>query len=568
MIHPEAVRSVPPLHPWRGGQGVRCAGVHDQRTRARPSELPDHHSSPSSQLFLLLLTLIAPAALYAQDVLSPTCQAAPAADCAITRADDHRLMGEPKQALAALKAARKIWPDDARLPLLLARAYQDTGNRVWARRTLARAAAAAPHDCQRRAWLAWQLTADADLDGARRLLHEPGCPRSAAEGARWQLLTAFVARAEGDPEAARHGVLAARDEPEIFTEDGALSRHLVAGLWPFSQAPASLKADLKLGWSQNPRIDSPDEQSSVGDPSSMGELWLRARLGAPSHRLIRPRLEVDARARGLSSDEARENSYVSGGVKPSLAWSNTHLLVALGYRFEAVLMAKGDRYDAGPLWFYQGHRGELELLVGQAVSVFAGGGRREFRELGRTRWEGDLSVGGGVPLGRRFFLLGAVAGRLHHAENPAFHRWGLTGLASLKARLFRDASLQTVLSARHDDYFDSRGRWIADDTRRDWVLKGRVEAWLPRILATQLGLSYEASRRITSVDAFEAGDHRVLLMFRWSFKGDPWAPRSIQPAGHVPLPHGMSGGGGSMSDQLRELLKQDEEAQRASSCLN
>jgi hypothetical protein len=517
--------------------------------------------------FLVLLVL-APRVVFADD----PCGETPSAACIL----DHAAMlldrGEQRAALDYLKRRRTFVADEGRFSLLAAQGYLALGNRVWARRILTQRVATQPDDCEARGWLAWVFYSDADLEGARQILDHERCPRTAPERSRWALLRGLVVKESGHPDEARSYVHLARRAGVAYAEDRVVLEHLTASLWPDREPLMEARADLRAGWTSNALLGSPiDPTAAEGDLASpVGDLALWARTGTDSLGLARPFAELEIKSLGLVSQATRELSYVSMGVRPGIAWHLGHALLRSAYRFDTVLLEGGDAYEAGPLWYHQGHRGELELELGRSLTLFGGGGRREFRIMGRSRWELDLGLGGGGALGDRVFMLGALTGRAHRAVNHGYHLFGASALTSLQVRIHGQWTLRAVVSLSYDDYPDPLSRLVfsATQERRDLQIKGRVEFWTPPFAGVRLGAAYAPSHRDSTAGHYSFTDHRVVALVRWIWRADPGRLEARTPEGHVALDYGLAESEHALGDRLQDLLRQDEEARRGSSCLD
>lgn len=506
----------------------------------------------------------------ATPAIDPCESAGLSAECIADHARQLLADVEPRAAANYLKQHRERFEESPQLLFLLVRAYLDLDNKVWARRTLTQRLDAHPDDCLARAWLVWVSAAAARFDAAREVLARSGCPKTALERTRWSLLEAFIAREEGRHEAARQHTEAGRDSEVMFPEDAALMNDLERSLWPRRGPPIRFSADLRGGWTSNPLLGSPlDPTAGEGDfNSGFGELRLWARIGTPFYDFVQPQLEVDLRGLLFGASAADELSYLTLGAAPGLAWDAGDVLVRTLYRFDAVLMAGGDAYEAGPLWFYEAHRAEVKLEVGPYLTFFVGGGWRAFRELGRTRAELDLGLGGGGEVGAGVLLLGAASARMHRATNQKYNLWGATLLVSADIPLGLGFTASVFASIAVDGYVDSKGSFSVE-ARDDSFVKGRLAVWSPRLpLSLRIGVAYEPSHRQSTSPQYTFTDHKLLVHLRMSMSWDPYRPDTQRPADHMPLEYGLGDGGAGLGDRLQELLRQDEEAQRGSSCLN
>ncbi|MBN2358248.1 MAG: hypothetical protein JXR83_02265 [Deltaproteobacteria bacterium] len=478
--------------------------------------------------------------------------------------------GQAQPAIALLKQAVAQQPDAVAPRWLLARAYLMDNNDFWALRTLSGLAELDPGDCQPALWTAWVLLKQGSLDEAREYLETAACAPATAAAARRSLLLAMVEQHAGDLEQARAHLTAARQVGRVFDEDKAVLDHLLARVEPGRTSPLTGRFDLNLGWAANARAGSPADPAATGldESSPAGQLngWLQ--LLMPDPQWVRPSLELEARSTGYSNERGQGLSYLLLGARPGLYVGSGAPSRLLAYRFDALLLAGGDRYDEGPLWFYNAHRLELELSPTPSFTVFGGGGRRLFRELGRSRIEVDAGAGGNLRPLDWMRLLAALTGRAQKADKAGYDLLGGTLLASAEFKLPADWSLRAGALASGDHYPHSAGYFdptLRDERRSDLLIKVSASGYSPFWQGLKAGLTYEFSNRLSTTSLYRYTDHRLLLKLVWNFTLDPWAPATVAPAGHVPLDHGIAAAG--FEERLQDLLRQDEAAQRSSSCV-
>ncbi|MGI5865501.1 MAG: hypothetical protein ACOX6T_26055 [Myxococcales bacterium] len=474
--------------------------------------------------------------------------------------------GEARPAIALLKQERALVAASRELTLLLARAYLAEKNEFWALRTLSAFEKAHPGDCEALSWIALTQMGQGALDDARASLARAQCPESGPLRLRRHLLEALVAVTAGDPAAAREPYAAALAQPLAFPEDARLAEHLAPIVKPSYEPPVSGRLEAQAGYTSNALAGSPTDASGSdeGVPSPMAQLLAQLRLGLPSFAFARPAIEGELRGLGYSDAAGRDFSYLLASASPGLSFGDGR--VSAAYRFEALLIAGGDRYDEGPLWFSNAHRGELEVSLPARMLAFGGAGRRVFREAGRSRWEADLGVGGNWRLSSKAGLTAALTARRHSAMKPAYDAWGGSALLSADWRLPGGASLRLGLLASGDTYPDSAGYFDPEEARRELLLKGSASGWLPVATGARAGLTYEYSRRVSTAQAYEFDDHRVLLKLAWSFDYDPSLPGETSRPGHVELDYGLEARE-AVQESVREMLRQDEAMQRSSSCI-
>jgi hypothetical protein len=476
---------------------------------------------------------------------------------------------KPAQAIPLLKAAIEQEPLAKSPRLLLARAYLDDGNDFWALRTLASAAELHPEDCNLMLWQAWIGIKQGALDQARELLQTP-CATWPPVEARRSLLLAMVEQSASAKDAAQARLDQARGARFAFPEDRHAIARMQSQLDPGFLAPFSGRFDLAMGATSNARAGSPVDPESHGNGAASLAVVAAGtmRFVSPNRSWARLSLEAEARGAGYQADAGRDLSYLLLGGRSGLLLSAWGKRALLGYRYESLLLAGGDRYEKGPLWFNDAHRGEWELELLPALTLFGGAGRRGFREIGRTRTELDGGIGGGFPIGPRMHLLAALSGRFHDAKNDAYDQRGISLLLSADVRGPRRWSGRVGLLASGDDYPRSTGYFdpaAPATARRDLVLRLSTSVFLPPLdNRIKLGLTYELAVRQSTAAPYDYTDHRVLAKLIWTFTSDPWLPHPATPVGHVPLDYGLAAG--EVAERVQDLLRQGEAAQRSTSC--
>ena len=477
--------------------------------------------------------------------------------------------GQDRQAIDLLKQAIARSSLDKSLRLLLARAYLDDGNDFWAIRTLNAAAEAFPDDCTIALWQAWIQIRQGELERAREEL-STACTAWAPDQARRALLSAMLEKQAGAPLAAQANLDQAAAERFAYPEDRAAISRLRTTVDPGFIPPLSGRLDLAAGFTGNALAGSPVDPTTQGNSTSSPMLAASAfvRLASPHRSWIRPAVDVEARGLGFSADVGRDLSYMMLDARPEIIVGGAGPRMTLAYRYESLLLAGGDRYGKGPIWFFDAHRGEWELEILRVLTFFGGAGRRTFREQGRTRFELDGGVGSGLPVGSRVHLVAALTGRYHDASNDAWDLYGASLLTSAEVRLPRRWSLRAGMLASADRYPRSAGYFDAaapTKARHDLLFKISASAFAPPLAdGVKLGVTYEFSRRDSSATPYSYDDHRILARAIWSFAIDPWLPHAATPVGHVPLDYGLADA--EAGERVQDLLRQDEAAQRSSSC--
>ena len=403
------------------------------------------------------------------------------------------------------------------------------------------------------------------LDQARTLL-DGACSHWQPEKARRALLLAMLEQQAGSQAEAQARLDEARAADLVYPEDRAAISQLQDELGPGYLPPVSGRVDLNLGWAANARAGSPTEPTDAGkgasSPVGQAAVWLRFVM--PGRSWVRPSLEAETRALGYSSAAGRDFSYLMLGGRPGVLLGRGNRRVLLAYHYESLLLAGGDPFQKGPFWFYDSHRGELEIEVLSGLTVFGGVGKRDFREMGRSRLEADGGVGGAFEVGSRLHLLGALNGRFHDAKNDAYDLRGASLLISAEVRLPRRWSVRAGLLGS-DDFYPRSAGYFGSRERRDLLLKLSASAFLPPLRdQLKLGFTYEFSDRDSTVQSYAYTDHRLLAKLIWTFTADPWLPAAVSPSDHVAIDYGLHNE--ELAERVQDLLRQDEAVQRSSSC--
>jgi hypothetical protein len=454
-----------------------------------------------------------------------------------------------------------------------AAAYEEKGNRVWARRTLTEYLAANEGDCEVRAHLAAAMLRGADYRAAKSLLARAGCPVTPTERTRWLLLEAMAEEQAGNQVQAADLLDKAESGEVVYSEDEPLFPWLSRRLRPLRTPPLEIRLKLGGGWSSNPLLGAPmDPQASEKDYASAvteGDLW--GRMATPHFGAARLYLEGLTRYQYFFSDPAGDLSYVGWGVKPGVELEWLDVAVRAAYHFDSLLIAASDPHHESGHWFFEAHRGEVELDVSLGMTFFLGGGRRLFSTMGRTRWELDGGIGGTFHLGKGVHLLGAATGRRYWATTPAHNLTGYNLLLALSIPLFRRFQLRGSASSGMSWYPDSAGAlaFHSPEARRDIQVRGRLGIWTsPLIGKLSMGATYEPVRRWSTAKLYEFTDHTLMLMVGWRGSADPWLPAPTSSGlDRSAVNYGIAGDTGFGNERLQDLLRQDEEAQRGSSCL-
>jgi hypothetical protein len=515
-----------------------------------------------SSLFVLLV----PAAL-AGEAADP-CAAACGADSACLAAQVACSFGrgEARAAVDRCKAARDMRPDDPDLGLLLAWAYLESGNRVWASRTLLAEVEAHPEDPRARAWAAWVVLEDGDLARARLLLDEAPALPPGPDAGRVALLRASLARLADQPEAALGAVDEAFVAPHLFQDRGEpISLRLEASGGGTTNAIESAPQDVGSG---EAGVRNPIAPVAALDGVLRYEPWTSPRL--------RPLAETRLKGFSPLTDEAEGYGYLSGGVRlggeagpaegrRTRLFYSGELMGLRGDRDQGEIDAGLPAVEGGLLM--EAHRGELEVDLSPQVQLFAGAGRRVYRDLVRTRWE--LDGGGAVvlPLSGGWNLTGIAAGRYQRARHPGWDSWGLTGLARLRVPLPAEGMVLLRTMVLWDDWPRFGEYEPAVQGRHDLSMKAEIGPWTRDLGGWRFGLTYAIAHRASTLEDYDYTEHRALIEARWQRAWNPRLPKVAARDGFdLPLDWGLDSGGDQGLDRVQDLLRQEDSARRGSSC--
>jgi hypothetical protein len=457
-------------------------------------------------------------------------------------------------------------PTAAHQARALALDYLEQGNRLWATRVLLEQLESDPTDLETFTWAVWLLLVDGDLDRARSLLDWAGFPDAGPLRGRLELLEIVFTRLSGEPEdAALYLQEFEAFRYELYPEDIALYDDLRADLLGRSGDPLSARMLFAGGYTSNAVQSAPQDAGAGLEDAGAGvlsaDLVLRWEPWASTW--VRPLGEARVKAFTPLSEGTRGLGYVdlagrAGGEIGEAGGFRVRLL----YSYEQL----GIR-DKG--WYMAAHRGEIEVDLLPGVQLFAGGGRRIYEHLPRTRIEVDGGMAAATPLGGGWHLTGIVAGRVQRATHEAFDDRGLTGLVRLRVPLPAGAMIKLRVLGSVDVYPDSEEYY--GEQRRDGMIRAEVGPWTPPLWGWRVGGTYGLAHRGSSVetftDDFTYTDHRVLLQVRWEGGFDARRPRRAHPGRrHQVLPWGLAGDAGL--DRVQDLLRQEDAARRGSQCVD
>lgn len=474
-----------------------------------------------------------------------------------------------KQSIKRLKKLLDTDPDNRALVLLLATAYAANGNEYWALNVLYSFLENHPNDCEVKSFAIWHQLIQGNIDTAKELLEQTGCPTDKTMETRWQLLSQYLLFLESPTKIEIKAMSVA------YPEDREMWDMLWNSRAHGREIPIELRVAMEGGYTTNGQAGSPLESVARQQDSAIGSMELQGRLIIPTRRWARPAMDVASRFHGLSASPLQQYSYTDLSIKPGIILGrNTQLKVA--YKGNLLLMAmKGQKK------FYESHRLELEIRMNQGVMFFAGTGKRFFKQNGRTRNELDGGIAATKRLNNWLFLMAAVHGKYYNAVGKPYDQISVGLILTSQIRLPASMSFRSGVSVTHDNYLNSGGNLgsIAFGTthkRKDFTVRSFGELWSPSLSNFKAGIRYELNHRDSSAD-LESGsfdydylEHKFLFKLSVSRKIHPAAPRLTRTNDHVPLNYGIDkndNAADNTSEEIAEILRQDEAARAASSCV-
>jgi hypothetical protein len=170
----------------------------------------------------------------------------------------------------------------------------------------------------------------------------------------------------------------------------------------------------------------------------------------------------------------------------------------------------------------------------------------------------------------RIGLLLGLSARWHAARAEAYDLVGSTVLVQLDIALGHRIKLKQGVLVSGDIYPHSEGYFPSAGSQDRYEILPRATtgvAW-PTGSALQGALEYSYTRRESTASAYSYTDHRALARLRWSLDTDQLGTTLVPRRRRTPLETRRgSGEAESRHAAIRELMHQDEAAQRSSSCL-
>lgn len=473
-------------------------------------------------------------------------------------------------AVERLRVAVERFPDDPVLPLLLARAYLLEGNHFWAERTLRAALDRQAKDTNFLMWLACVHLRQGDPELARRVLATIPEPSEGPLASRASLLEAFRCHLDSRPAEARAALDEVGRSATVFPEDRPVWSTLHRRLDPAWLDPITAEFETGAGYTSNAEAGSPTDPGTSGTGSALADATARSRVAPPLGSRLTPVLDVEVIGRAFHERAVREFGSLQAAARAGALFSLGGRRVLVGFRGERLHL------NQTPSLYSEARRGELEIEWPDGVLAFVGAGRRDYRDERRSRDEWDVGFGGPLGAFRGASVVAGVTLRGSDATSPAYDVNGASAAAAARVSLGRGAALRLTGTVVWDDYPHSGGPegelvFGTGERRRDLLGKLSAGVWIPAWRGARAGLECQYSRRDSTADDrpgfnFDYSETRARVLLRWSLASDPWAPRATLPNDHVPLPWGIGPGESGDDERIIDLLRQDEELRRGSSC--
>ncbi len=472
-----------------------------------------------------------------------------------------------RDAIDLLKAAKACNAPNQDLTRALGIAYARMENYPWALRTLAQLNAQYPDDCETTAWMAWIQIQMAMPDEAKQTIASQKTCESSALQARMQLLDAMASMTNNKKKEAQSAIDNAAHQEAMTKSDLKALESMQTTLGIQSAPNLSWKIQLDGGYASNAMSGSPSDPSLNGkdldSPFIDGDI--RFTLDPWKDAFARPVLEGQFTGEYLTSEDTKTASYIDLSMRLGAQIDSDSLKFSAWYRPESLILDGGDKYNKGPVQFYLSHRIELDFEILKWLYIFTGYGHRTFRQMVRTRDEFDIGAGARHPLGLGFALTWGATYRHWFSTGDMYDLNGINLSLALDYRIpSHDILFRLNGSFSLDDYADSKGYFEQDAARRDYAARGTFQVWSPSWAGVRVGAQFKASRRWSTADDYDFVDYRGMISVKWTGALSFYGPKSVKDnAFSIPWNFDTE----ENTERIRDIIKQDEDMQRSSSCL-
>ena len=469
-----------------------------------------------------------------------------------------------RDAVKLLKEARQCHPDNKDIQRALGIAYVHSENMPWAVKTFSKLVSDNPGDCESLSWLAWSYLQMGMTDDIEKITKHTNCDKEYLT-ARIDLVEAFNDLTQDNREDATKRLQKVYNSPELTKSDADAMKSMQNMAGVTRDPNMTWKVEIDGGYASNAISGSPNDpklrDKKTGSPFMDGEL--RLMIDPWKDSFSRVIFEGQVNGQLLFAKDAKDYSYLDVSFRPGIIFDWENVKFGTYYRPEFLIVKGGDIYNDGPLLSYFSHRLEVDMELYKWLYLFGGYGHRTFRQRVRTRDEVDIGAGGHHPLGYGLSLTWGATYRHWFSNGDMYDLNGTNISLALDYRII-DILFRLSGSFAFDDYADSKGYFDAQNARRDHLLKGTFQIWSPSFVGIRVGAQFKASRRWSDADDYDYSDYRGLLALRWTGDLDFYSPRTIED-NYTSLPWNLESA--ETAERIRDIIQQDEDLQRSSSCL-
>jgi len=508
---------------------------------------------PALILFVFLLT----ASVFAQSKVMTQEQI-------LERGETLLAQGQTTEAIEFLKSGLNEFSFSGPISRLLAKAYLQQGNTPWALRTLY-AHAEKTGDCETSTWIAMIRIRAGETEEAQAALDHGKCGGDDSAATRAKLIQSMLVSLNEDPQAAKNKLEEARKGDRRFPEDDELFGFVERMADPGRITPVRLGAKAAFGYTSNALQSSVAEDRGDSVDSFTHKLEADLDFVWPLSTYFRPEFRLDGKLQDFDDRQARDVGYRQFGGSAGFLLGNLYPRAGLFYTNDNLLINGGDDYDAGPRWFYETHRGDVEFEPFSWLMLFGGGGKRWFRERARTRYEGDFGAAGTALLPKGVSLSLALSGRMYDAQIEGYDQQGGSALLMARFPYYKDGSISLGALGSMDQYQNSEDYFEAGETRSDRLARAMIYVWTPSLWGLQYGLTYKGTQRDSTVEDYTYTAHEAFFVLSWRGGFDPFRPLAQKQDLHVTFDYGLSQN--TLAQQrIQDLLREEDAARQSSSC--
>ncbi|MFP4521188.1 MAG: tetratricopeptide repeat protein [Fibrobacterota bacterium] len=502
----------------------------------------------------------------------------PCADTAADSAETLMALEKYREAAEIIKAEYPRPEADRRASLLLARSYILQGNSLWAMKTISGYTAANPSDYEALSWLAWIHLSGGRLNEALDVISRMNKADGDCNINRQRMLLAAAKIFLGKKREAASEFADLKNGGAIYSEDTLLYNFVRSGSVPFLQSPLRFRAELTQGRSSNPSSSSANEPENVSEGSAFTEFTGKTVFSHFFSPQAAPFAEVEAGGLYYPENYASDFSYISFSLKAG-NYSSLNSGLFKAYLDAGSFLLKGGTPGLTPWdtagvinspeewsraeWLYEYLLFKTEFSRGR-FTWFMNAGGRNYRHFSRSRKELSAGLYGHFSLKDRHTLGAALSGRLHFAENEKYDIVGSTLLLSWNSALHAglDFFMDNVLFYDKYDHFPG--------TRKDLLYNIRT-GLIKTAGPAEFDLYLKYAERLSDIGEYTFSDLRIGLSAVIDIGIMRYPDFCRTGKNHVPLTYEGLGGdeeNGRRRGRIMRLLRQRDDIQRSSSCMN